>query len=72
MGTLTSEERAVQYRWASDVDFDGIRLEVLSSGGDVVFDVSVPDEGLITVNTFGKEVAANLLVAAIEFAQRSR
>lgn len=72
MGTLTFEQRTVEYRWASDISFDGVRLEVLSSGGDVIFDVSVPDEGPITVNTFGKDVAANLLMAAIEVAQRPR
>jgi hypothetical protein len=72
MGTLTFEERALKYQWASDVAFDGIRLEVLSSGGDVIFDVSVPDKGPITVNTFGKDVAADLLMAAIEVAQRPR
>jgi hypothetical protein len=72
VGTLTFEERAVEYQWASDIAFDGIRLEVLSSGGDLIFDVSVPDKGLITVNTFGKDVAANLLMAAIEFAQSPR
>ncbi|WP_375310909.1 hypothetical protein WHZ77_27940 [Bradyrhizobium sp. A5] len=72
MGTPTFEESAVEYQWASDIDFDGIRLEVLSSGGDVIFDVSVPDGGPITVNTFGKDVAANLLMVAIEFAQRPR
>lgn len=70
MGTLTFEQRAVEYQWASDIAFDGIRLEILSNGKDVIFDVSVPDEGPITVNTFGHEVAANLLMAAIEVAQR--
>ncbi|WFU73890.1 hypothetical protein [Bradyrhizobium sp. CB2312] len=72
MGTLTFEERAEEYQWASDTAFDGIRLEVLSSGGDVLFDVSVPDRGPITVDTFGKDVAANLLMVAIEVAQRPR
>lgn len=72
MGTLTLEDRTVEYQWASDVDFDGIRMEVLSDEGDVLFDVSVPDEGPITINTFGKEVAANLVEAAIEVARRPR
>lgn len=71
MGTLTFEERAMEYQWASDVAFDGIRLEVLSSAGGVIFDVSVPDQSPITVNTFGNDIAASLLMAAIEVA-RSR
>ncbi|MGY8667389.1 hypothetical protein Q3C01_34225 [Bradyrhizobium sp. UFLA05-109] len=62
----------MKYQWASDVAFDGIRMEVLSDEGDMLFDVSVPDEGPITINTFGKEVAANLVEAAIEVARRSR
>ena len=34
MGILnTFEDRAVKYQWASDVTFDGIRLEVLSDSG---------------------------------------
>ncbi|QDP25422.1 hypothetical protein [Bradyrhizobium cosmicum] len=72
MGTLTLEDRTAEYQWASDVSFDGIRLEVLCDEGDVLFDVSVPDEGPITINTFGKEVAANLVEAAIEVARRPR
>jgi hypothetical protein len=72
MGTLKFEDRTVKYQWATDVAFDGIRLEVLSSQGDILFDVSVADEGPITINTFGKEVAANLVEAAIEVARRSR
>ena len=70
MGTLTSEDGTVTYQWASDVAFDGIRLEVLSAEGDILFDVSIPDEGPITVNTFGKEVAADLIKAALETAKR--
>lgn len=72
MGTLTLEDRTVEYQWATDVAFDGIRMEVLSDEGDVLFDVSVPDEGPITINTFGKEVAANLVEGAIEVARRPR
>jgi hypothetical protein len=72
MGTLTYEDRAVKYQWASDVDFDGIRMEVLSDSGDTLFDLGVPDDGPITVNTFGKEVAAALIEAAIEVVRRSR
>lgn len=60
---------AVKYQWASDVDFDGIRLEVLSDDGIMLFDVSVPDQGPMTINTFGKDVAAALIEAAIEAAR---
>jgi hypothetical protein len=62
----------VEYQWATDVAFDGIRMEVLSGDGDMLFDISVPDDGPITINTFGKEVAANLIEAAIEVVRRSR
>jgi hypothetical protein len=72
MGTLKLEDRTVEYQWATDVAFDGIRMEVLSGKGDMLFDVSVPDDGPITINTFGKEVAANLIEAAIEVVRRSR
>ncbi len=61
---------ALKYQWASDVDFDGIRLEALSDDGAMLFDISVCDEGPITINTFGKEVAAILIEAAIEVARR--
>jgi hypothetical protein len=63
-------DRPVKYQWASDVAFNGIRLEVLSGEGDILFDVSVPDAGAITVNTFGNEVAADLMMAAVETARR--
>lgn len=72
MGTLTLENRTVEYQWASDVAFDGIRLEILSDDGGTLFDVSVPDDGPITINTFGKEVAASLIEAAIQIVHRSK
>lgn len=72
MGTLTLEHRTVAYQWASDVAFDGIRMEILSNDGDMLFDVSVPDNAPITVNTFGKEVEADLMMAAVEVASRPR
>jgi hypothetical protein len=53
MGTLKLASRTVQYQWASDVNVDGIRLEVLSDDGNILFDVSVPDDGPISVSTFG-------------------
>ena len=65
-------DRTLSCRWASDVDFDGIRLEVFYRESDMLFDVSVPDDGSLTVNTFGKEVAADILVAAIEKARQRR
>ncbi|MBW7972451.1 hypothetical protein [Bradyrhizobium sp. BR 10289] len=72
MGKLTFEDRIVEYQWASDVEFDGIRMEVLSDDGRTLFDLSVPDDGPITINTFGKEIAASLIEAAIEVARRPR
>ncbi|QDK32559.1 hypothetical protein [Sphingomonas sp. IC081] len=72
MGTLTHEHRTVGYQWASDVAFDGIRLEVLSDEGEILFDVSVPNTGPITVNTFGKEIAADLMMIAVQTAKRQR
>ena len=72
MAKLKLEDRTMEYQWASDVDFDGIRLEVLSEEGNELFDVSIPDDGDITINTFGKEVPANLIEAAVEIARRPR
>ena len=70
MGMLIAENQTVKYQWASDVAFDGIYLEVLSDNGDELFVVGVPDDS-ITINTFGKDVAAPLIEAAIQIA-RSR
>ena len=67
---MTVGRQTVEYQWASNVAFDGIRLEILSDDGDTVFDVSVPDDGPMTVNTFGKEVAVDLIKIAIETAER--
>jgi len=72
MGKQTRTDDAIEYRWASDVAFDGIRLEVLTDQGDVLFDVSVPEVGSIMVNTFGKEAPADWIMAALEIAQRRR
>jgi hypothetical protein len=72
MGTLKFENRAVEYQWVRDVNFDGIRLEVLSGDGNTLFDISIPDDGHITINTFGKEVAAALIEAAVEIARQPR
>ena len=70
MATLTLEHRIVEYQWATDVAFDGIRMEILSDEGDILFDVSMPDDGPTMVNTFGREVAAELIKAALEVAER--
>jgi hypothetical protein len=70
MGQFMHNNSAVKYQWASDIAFDGIRLEVLSETGDGLFDVSIPENGAITVNTFGKEVPASLVIAAVEIAQK--
>ena len=69
MGTIRLRNRTAEYLWASDVDFDGIRLEVLSDDGNTLLDVSVPDDGPITMNTFGKEAAVDIVIAAIEVAK---
>jgi hypothetical protein len=47
-------------------------MEVLSDEGDIIFDVSITDHGGITVNTFDKDVDADLVIAAIEAARRPR
>ena len=72
MGMLILDQRTAEYQWATDVAFDGLRLEVLSPEGDMLFDVSIPEGGPITVNTFGKEVAADVMLAAIETARGAR
>ncbi len=71
MGTLMAENQTAKHQRASDVAFDGIYLEVLSDNGDELFVVGVPDDGPVTINTFGKDVAASLIEAAIRVA-RSR
>lgn len=70
MGTMPVGNQTVGYQWASDIAFDGIRLEITSVDSDVVFDVSIPNDGPMTVNTFGKEVAVDLIRVAIETAER--
>ena len=70
MGTLKLKDRTAEYQWATDVNFDGICLEVLSEKGDVLFDVGIPDDGRITINTFGKEIAPDLIEAAVQIARR--
>lgn len=70
MGTLNTTSGEFEYQWASDVDFDGVRLEVLNSDGDMLFDVSVPEGGALTVNTFSNEVPAPLIAAAVDVARR--
>ena len=72
MGTMKLDERTIEYQWATDVNFDGIRLEVLSDEGNILFDVSIPDDSHITINTFGKEVPADMIECAIQIARRPR
>jgi hypothetical protein len=62
----------IDYRWASDVDFEGLRLEAVSQRGELLFDISVADDGPMTINTFGNEVAAKEVLAALEIAQRRK
>ena len=69
MGTLSTTSGEFEYQWASDVDFDGIRLEVLSVENGVLFDVTVPERGDLLVNTFSNEVMASLIIAAIDVAR---
>jgi hypothetical protein len=49
----------------------GFAFEALD-GDDVVMDVSVPAEGPITINTFSREVPADLVEAAITVARNDR
>lgn len=69
MGTLSTTSGEFEYQWASDVGFDGIRLEVLSVENEVLFDVTVPERGDFLVNTFSNEVGASLIIAAIDVAR---
>ena len=69
MGTISTASGLVEYQWASDVDFEGIRLEVLADDGNVIFDVSVPEQGAITVNTCSGEVSASLIASAVAVAE---
>jgi hypothetical protein len=70
MGRFTSGGEDYEYQWASDVDFDGFRFEVLTKLGDVLFDVSVADCGSATVNTFSSDVPASLIAEAVRLAQQ--
>ncbi len=72
MGTFAHNDRSFEYQWASDVEFDGIRLEVLGENGETLFDISVPEHGPTMVNTFGREVAADLIVAALAIPQQRK
>lgn len=72
MGTLSYGDHTIDYQWATDVNFEGLRLEVWTSDENMLFDVSVADGGTITVNTFDKEVAAELMLAALDLARSRR
>ena len=72
MGRLTTGDEDHDYQWASDVAFDGVRLEVLTANGEVLFDVSVADSGSTSVNTFSNEVPAPLIAEAVRLAERRR
>ncbi len=71
MGTLVVEGQAFQYQWASDVAFEGIRLEVLSPEGEVLFDMSLPEGGSATLNSFANEVPIALVTAAVGLLRQS-
>ena len=72
MGTITCGSGRFKCQWTSDVSFDGIRLEVLAGSGEVLLDVSVPDQGPTTVNTFSNEVPADLISEAMAVARQRR
>ena len=65
MGRLRAGNGEFVYQLASDVGFNGIRLEVLTIEGDVWFDVSLPEEGELSVNTFSNDVPHEVVLAAI-------
>lgn len=69
MGKVPFDGREFAYQWASNVNFDGIRLEVLTIQGDVLLDVSLPDSGPISVNTFSNDVPADLIASAVAVAR---
>lgn len=52
--------------------FDGIRLEADPDERNELFVVRIPNDGRITINTFGKEVPADLIEAAVGIARRPR
>lgn len=70
MGTLSTASGEFEYQWASAVSFDGVRLEVLTDDGNVLFDISIPERGDLTINTFSNEIAASLITAAIDVARK--
>lgn len=46
--------------WASDVSFDGIRLEAWS-GETILMDVAIGEDGQLTVSTWEKDIPAGLI-----------
>lgn len=72
MATLLTTDGEFEYQWASDVGFAGVRLEVLSGDGTVLFDISIPERGDLTISTFCNEIAANLIAAAIDAARERK
>ena len=70
MALLSAAGREYECLWASDVAFDGIRLEVYDQVGAVFFDLSISEGGKITINTFSNEVPAEIVLAAIELASQ--
>jgi hypothetical protein len=69
MGTLTIRDGDYEYLWESDVDYDSMRLEVNDLEGQFWFDVSLSNAGTMTVNTFSREVPADLIMAAVALAK---
>jgi hypothetical protein len=58
--------------WASDVEFDGIRLEAWQVDGPLLLDISCRDDGALTLSTWVEEVAVELVEACIALARARR
>ncbi|WAT18160.1 hypothetical protein OZN62_00860 [Aurantiacibacter sp. MUD11] len=72
MPSLRAGDEVFRAVWASDVAFDGIRLEVFSHSGELWFDISMPEGGDISVNTFNNAVPHKVLSAALDMAGKQR
>ncbi|MCL6249551.1 hypothetical protein M3P36_00615 [Altererythrobacter sp. KTW20L] len=70
MGKLTTTLGEYKYLWASDIEFDGIRLEISDQHGEHWFQISVPEVGPTTVNTFARDVPTDVILCAILVAEQ--
>jgi hypothetical protein len=71
MREFTTDGKTYRFQWASDGEFDGIRLEAIV-GDDVILDISVPDKGAMSLNTFGWDVPVDLVVAVLDIARQDK